>query len=468
MAGVVDPMYKMTCSRKAHSGSSTLRRKAAVGLLLALAFPVTYLTQAQAVVQPQPQSQPPQEPQQDKILLRTGVVTVHQVMNEGLANSPRLEQARSQIPVAKAALKQATVFPNPGVMTDLQVQFTYKYGATIQFEAPWLILFRLIAARKQVEQADLELSRVLWNYRGQARRLYAELIMASELANTQDDLVALTKRLQLNAQQRFENGDVPRLDVHRAKLAVIQAELDAEQAHILIDRSREQLNILIGRTADSPMNLPALRHEQSTADTSGLLPDLTRELPPRQKLIQEAYQSRYELKVARQAADVARAQLNVARADNFPRGLVNAGLMVEDVTIEGSLRRKTPYVQAQVFLPIFDRQQGRIARSKADINQWNKTEISQKNIIDSEVALAYRRVEMARAKIRRYLQQAIPTSEQLTASADLGYKMGHTDINAVLDVQQRNILLRTQYLQSVLEYQLALNDLEQAVGHPLL
>jgi hypothetical protein len=46
--------------------------------------------------------------------------------------------------------------------------------------------------------------------------------------------------------------------------------------------------------------------------------------------------------------------------------------------------------------------------------------------------------------------------------------MGHTDINAVLDVQQRNILLRTQYLQSVLEYQLALNDLEQAVGHPLL
>jgi outer membrane protein TolC len=142
--------------------------------------------------------------------------------------------------------------------------------------------------------------------------------------------------------------------------------------------------------------------------------------------------------------------------------------MVEDLTVEGSLRRKTPYVQAQVFLPIFDRQQGRIARSKADINQWNKTEISQKNIIDSEVALAYRRVEMARAKIRRYLQQAIPTSEQLTASADLGYKMGHTDINAVLDVQQRNILLRTQYLQSVLEYQLALNDLEQAVGHPLL
>ncbi len=421
-----------------------------------------------ATVPPQQLEAPPQSPpEQGKILLRSSIVTVHQVMNEGLTNSPRLEQSRSQIPLAKAALKQATVFPNPGFMTDLQVQFTYKFGATIQFEAPWLILFRLIAARKQVEQADLELARVLWNFRGQARRLYAELIMASELAATQDELVGLTRRLQSNADQRFQNGDVPKLDVHRAKLAVIQAELDAEQAHLLVDRSREQLNILIGRPADAPMNLPSLLHEQTTIDTFGLLPNLSREMPARQKLVQEGYQSRFELKVAQQAAAVARSQLKVARADNFPRGLVNAGLMIED-RINGPQERKVPYVQAQVFMPVFDRQQGRIAKSKADINQWNKTEISQRNIIESEVALAYRRVEMARAKIRRYLQEAIPASNQLTISADLGYKLGHTDINAVLDVQQRNILLRTQYLQSVLEYQLALNDLEQAVGHPLL
>lgn len=406
-------------------------------------------------------------PQEDKISLRSSIVTVHQVMNEGLTNSPRLEQARSQIPLARAALKQATVFPNPGFMTDLQFQFTYKYGAMIQFENPWLILFRLIAARKQVEQADLELSRVLWNFRGQARRLYAELIMASELAATQDDLVSLTKRLYSNAEQRFENGDVPKLDVHRAKLSVIQAELDAEQAHILVERSREQLNILIGRSPEAPMNLPALLYEQTMDDPSGLLPNLSKEMPSRQKLAQEAYLSRYELKVAQQAALVAKAQLKVARADNFPRGLVNTGLMVED-RINGPQLRKVPYVQTQVFFPVFDRQQGRIAKSKADIVQWNKTEITQRNIIDSEVALAYRRVEMARAKIRRYLQEAIPASNQLVKSADLGYKLGQTDINAVLDVQQRNILLRTQYLQSVLEYQLALNDLEQAVGHPLL
>lgn len=449
-------MHKTKCTRPLSHSSGF--RKAIACFTLALSISGVHLEQLQAATMP--------PPQQEKILLRSGVVTVYQVMNEGLTNSPRLEQARSQIPLAKAALKQATVFPNPGFMTDLQIQFTYKYGATIQFEAPWLILFRLMAARKQVEQADLELARVLWTFRGEARRLYAELIMASELAATQDELVALTRRLYSNAEQRFENGDAPRLDVHRAKLAVIQAELDAEQAHILVNRSREQLNILIGRSADGAMNLPTFLHEQTTNDGSGLLPNLSREMPARQKLVQEAYQSRLELKVAQQGASVARAQLNVARADNFPRGLVNAGLMVED-RVNGPLVRKTPFVQAQVFFPVFDRQQGRIARSKADINQWNMTEISQRNIVESEVALAYRRVEMARAKIRRYRQEAIPASNQLIKSADLGYKLGQTDINAVLDVQQRNILLRTQYLQSVLEYQLALNDLEQAVGHPL-
>lgn len=447
---------------------SKCRREATLCLVLMFVFSMSGAGEVLATTIPQAQPFSPSEPpSQEQVVLRTGIVTVHQVMNEGLSNSPRLEQARSLIPVARAAIKQATVFPNPGFMTDLQVQFTYKYGTSIQFEAPWLILFRLMAARKQVEQADLELARVLWNFRGQTRRLYAELVLASELAQTQDQLVSLTKSLHLNAHQRFENGDVPKLDVHRARLAVIQAELDAEQAHILVDRSREQLNILIGRGAGGAINLPALLYEQTATDNSGLLPNLTQEMPKRERLVQEAYQSRFELKVSKQAASVAQAQLKVARADNLPRGIVNAGLMVED-RINSPNQRKTPYVQAQVFFPVFDRQQGRIARAKADVNQWNKQELSQRNLIESEVALAYRRVEMARAKIRQYIQKALPASEQLTKSAELGYKMGQTDINAVLDVQQRNILLRTQYLQSVLEYQIALNDLEQAVGHPLL
>lgn len=409
-----------------------------------------------------------QEPvSNEKLVLRTGIVTVHQVLNEGLANSPRLEQSRAQIPLAQAAIQQAKVYPNPGFMTDLQVQFTYKFGAMIQFEAPWLILFRLIAARKQVEQANLELSRVFWNYRGQVRRLYAEAVMAYELSDTQEMLVMLTRRLHEIAAQRFSKGDVPKLDLHRAKLSVIQAELDAEQARILVDRSREQLNIIIGRNMNGAVSLPRIGYDQNNADSTGLLPDLSKTLPSKEKLVQEAYKSRPEILVANKATEVARQQLRVARADNFPKGIVNAGLMIED-RINGPQQRKVPYVQTQFFLPVFDRQQGRIAKSKADINQWNKAIITQQNVIESEVALAYRRVEMARAKIKKYLYEAVPASNQIMESADLGYKLGHTDITAVLDVQQRNILLRTQYLQSVLEYQLALNDLEQAVGHPLL
>lgn len=389
------------------------------------------------------------------------------MLNEGLAKSPRLEPARAQIPVARAAIEQAKVYPNPGFMTDIQVQFTYKYGMAIQFEAPWLILFRLIAARSQVTQADLELSRILWNFRGQVRKLFAELIMASELADTQDELVALTHRLHSYAQKRFEGDDVPKLDVNRARLSVIQAELDAEQAHIQVEKAREQLNLLVGRAAESGINLPKLMYEQSAQDPSGLLPDLTKQMPPRAHLVKEAFKSRYELKVANQAAAVATDQLRVFRAENFPKGLINVGFMHED-KINSNTSRDVPFAQAQLFFPLTDRQQGKIAKARADINQWRKTESSQQNIIESEVALAYRRVEMARAKIKRYLHEAIPTSNHLIKSADLGYKLGHTDITAVLDVQQRNILLRTQFLQSVLEFQLALNDLEQAVGYPLL
>ncbi|MBZ0188055.1 MAG: TolC family protein [Candidatus Obscuribacterales bacterium] len=409
---------------------------------------------------------PPDSPP-DKILLRSSIVTVHHVLNEGLVRSPQLEPARAQLPLARAAIEQAKVFPNPGFMMDLQTQCTYKYGVTIPFEAPWLIMFRLMAARKQVKQADLELARVLWLFRGQVRQLYSELIMSSELANTQDQLVALTNKLHVYAQRRFEKGDVPRLDVHRTRLSVVQAELDSEVAHIQVERAREQLNILIGRIADQQMNLPPLSYESSGDDQSGLLPDLSRPMPSRKNLLQEAYKSRFELKVSNQAELVAEQQLKVARAEKFPKGEVNVGILIED-RINGPLERKTPFIQAKVLFPVFDRQQGKIASAKAQISQWSKTIIGQRNLIESEVALAYRKVEIARAKIRKYQKEALPVSNHITKSADLGYKLGQTDITAVIDMQQRNILLRTQYLQSILEYQLAINDLEQAVGRPLL
>lgn len=49
----------------------------------------------------------------------------------------------------------------------------------------------------------------------------------------------------------------------------------------------------------------------------------------------------------------------------------------------------------------------------------------------------------------------------------LSYQFGRTDITAVLQAIQENILTENQYLSALSEYQQAFTDLEQAVGLPL-
>ncbi len=406
------------------------------------------------------------ESDRSEILLRSRLVTVHHLLDEGLAMSPRLEAARAQLPVARAAIQQAKVLPNPGVMIDNQYHFTYKLGAIIFVEAPWVIVFRLMAAKKQVEQAQLQLADILWKFRGAVRRLYAELAMAQEMSDTQNQLLDLTKRLHGYAQYRFKNGDVPRLDVHRAELAVVQAEIETEQAQLQIGKTREQLNILIGRDSSSELRLPPMMYQAGQSDPTGLLPDVARPMYPLSELVHEALNSRLELRVTSKAVLVARDQLNVARGKIWPTAQFNIGRMIDD-RVNSPFIRRDPYFQANILFPLFDRQQGERAKYHAEINRLSKELLAQRNLIIAEVAAAYRRVEMARAKIGRYQQDALRISNKITDSAELGYKLGRTDITAVLDVQQRNIVLRTQYLNAVLEYQLAINELEQAVGHPL-
>ncbi|MBS1954482.1 MAG: TolC family protein [Cyanobacteria bacterium SZAS-4] len=386
-------------------------------------------------------------------------VSLPQSFNLGLANNPRTAAARAQLGVTKSNLAQANVLPNPGIYIDNQYQFTYKLGASMLVEPPWRIIFRRAAAKKQITQTDLEITRTLWLFRGEVRRTFVEALIAREMADLRRQLLTIMRRLLSIAKERFEKGDVPKLDVHRAELAVIQAEIQVEQADILVTQTREQLNVVLAR--DKNLVEPA--------PLSSVLADLVKEstrLGDSQQLVHAAMTNRLEIKIVEQQIKVNDANLTVARGNILPAPRFTVGRMTED-RINSDKNRKSAFFQALIEMPILDRQQGFIARGKAVDKQLNLEVLSQQNIITQQVLLAYRRVQSALARIDRYQHQALPISITISSAADLSYRMGQTDINSALVAQQDNILVRTQYLDSLLAYELAMNDLEQAIGIPL-
>jgi cobalt-zinc-cadmium efflux system outer membrane protein len=396
----------------------------------------------------------------------SGLVSEQQVLDTTLMQSPRAASARSMLGITQSALVQAKIYPNPALEFDNgYAELSYRVGVAIPVQGPWKMVQRILAAKAQISVAHLQIQQSLWTLRADSRRAYTELVIADEAAAMMRDLANLTAGLADVARKRFNSGDVAKLDMFKADLARAQADIDASQAERRVIQAREQLNIIMGRGEAVELSLPKLSPFQLHAEKSDLLPDLSHPLAPEVDYIADAMKHRLEIRLAEQQIVSAKASKLVAKGNIIPDGQIAFGYDRQLNPPSDIVQRM--YLMGSFPIPIFDRQQGEIARLTATVRQLQSDLISQQNLVRGQVALAYRKLLNARENMRRYQGSVLAQSEQVANLGKLSYGLGQTDITSALTAQQSNIQVRNLYLNEVLNYQQAFTDLEQAVGHIL-
>jgi len=395
-------------------------------------------------------------------------ITEDQALNAALLAGPRAAWMRSQLGVSKAAIKQAWVLPNPALEFDNgYAEFSYRVGIAIPLEPPWKVFLRVNAAKENVGVTQLQLEQSLWNLRADTRRAYTELVIAEEAVVMMRDLAHLTRVLADAAAKKFSVGDVAKLDSFKAELAYQQADIEASQAERRVIQAREQLNIIMGRGEASDLAIP--KYSMFTTSDSvhmELLPDLSKPMPPLAQYIESGINDRLETKIIRQEIVATKAGRKLAKGNIVPTGQMAFGYDRQvNALPEPNYNRL--YLMGSFPIPVFDRQQGEIARLNATLTQLNMELSSQQNIIRGQIALAYRKVLNARENIRKYQASVLSQSDKVASLGRLSYKLGQTDITSALNAQQSNIQVRNQYLNEVLNYQLAFTELEQATGRML-
>ncbi len=391
------------------------------------------------------------------------VITLSASLDKSLTEGPRMAGVRALLGVAKAGYAQASVLPNPGLYIANNYGNSYLTGASIPIEPPWKLVFRLLIAKRQVEQTQLEISRTLWQFRGEVRRTYVAYVTAEELRKAREQVRDLSEKIVSASMTQFDKGAVPGLDVHRAKLALIQAKMDAEQAAIQVAQAKEQLNFIMGKKPEAPVTTPPL---QVGKEHSELLPDFNRELITRDKLEQIAHDNRLELKIAKAILRTNEANLKNAYGNAVPTPRFVTGRVVESNPPSGP-KTRNGFFQAYIDAPLLNVNQGDIARFKALEKQLKLDLAAQENQVAGQVSLAYHKVLAARQRLRTFTEEALPEAINVGNISKHGYELGQLDLNTVLDAQRATVTTQTQFYDAVLNYQLALNDLEQATGAPL-
>lgn len=409
-------------------------------------------------------------------------LSIDQAMSETLTASPRAASLRLQLGIAKSGLIRATELPNPSIFMDngYRAEFTYRYGFTVPIEPPWKLALRILAAKKQIKLADLEISKGLWALRGDIRQSYTEVLVSQERYETLSQLAQLYEKLAAAASKRFAAGEVAQIDAYRAELALTQAEINRDQMQNQVLQAKQGLSVLLGRNYDTALDVPRLPPFKLKAVKRDYLPDFDKPLPELPTLLTKAFQNRLEIKIAEQSIRTNGANLKMAIGNILPNPTIGVGSSVvngpapqpaagDSIGDPGAPKTNFHGFFFQVFqeLPIFNVQQGDISQYRAVIKQFKAELFTQQNIVQAEVVAAYRAVVMQRQRIEAYQIKALDRSALIAKMTQRSYEVGQIDINSVLVAQEANVQIRRDYLDAVYAYEIAYTNLEQAIGTTL-
>ena len=126
-----------------------------------------------------------------------------------------------------------------------------------------------------------------------------------------------------------------------------------------------------------------------------------------------------------------------------------------------------PRAGVSIGLPLFNRNQGEIAGSIATTAHLRGQRDATARTIQNAVFAVVTRIEAERRQVNAYRERLLPTANNLAALSDESYRAGRASLLAVLEAQRSVRDLSQEALQTALELQLSLAELEELLGTPL-
>jgi outer membrane protein TolC len=158
--------------------------------------------------------------------------------------------------------------------------------------------------------------------------------------------------------------------------------------------------------------------------------------------------------------DEARARVALAKAMRRPDPSVSATL-----TYGAQPEFTTGWrFGAAVALPIFTTGRADVAVAEATVARAQADRDAKAAQVSGAVAAAVARAAAARQAVQRYQADILPAAQEVETMAQESYTSGQTGLPALLQTLQAGREIRQRAVQAGLDYQVALADLERAIG----
>lgn len=388
-------------------------------------------------------------------------ITLEQAIRLALANNPSMRATRSLIPQSQAEEVTANLRPNPVLTGDAMFipifqpsQLTastidniseFDIGASYLFERGKKRQRRLAAAR---DLTAVTRSQVADTQRGLtysvAQQFIGVLLAESTLSFAKQDLASFQHTVAIN-QARYKAGDISDGDFLKIKLQLLQFQTDVSSARLARMQSLQALRALVGYQSVPP-----------DFDVSGSLAYHAVTLN-RQSLQALALRLRPDLQAAQRSVTAAQGQYALAKANGK-----------QDVTLTFDYTHVSALNNGTFFwnipLPVFNRNQGEIARTHAAITEAQDSEISMQQTVLTDVSNAFDAVQSEAQIVKLYQSGYLDEARESRSISQYAFRRGGASLLDLLDAERSYRATELGYLQSLAAYQLSLEQLREAVG----
>jgi len=287
------------------------------------------------------------------------------------------------------------------------------------------------------------------------RTAFVGVLQAKAVLRLAHDNLEYYDKILKVSRDRFQAGDIARIDLDRLELQRLQYESDLQNAEVNLRTTKINLLALLDD-----------RRPVDSFDVEGAF-DFRDDLLPLDDYRKEALDARPDLRAALLTVKQAETNYKLAEADGSTDPTIGVWF-----THNGSFNNPDALntIGASVSIPlrIFDRNQGEKLRTKIDISRNEKLRQGVETQVYSDVDSAYAtlnsNINLLKPYKRQYLEQAVRVRDTVFFS----YQHGGASLLDFLNAESEYRSVELNYVNLVGSYLTAAAQINQAVGREVI
>jgi cobalt-zinc-cadmium efflux system outer membrane protein len=366
-------------------------------------------------------------------------------ITQGLRPNPTLFADWEYLPLGSPAHQNPDVYSGVSVPDYLKNNTEADLGLSYLIERGGKRLDRLQAQKDITAQTR---SLVADSERGLSFQV-ATLFFNAQLAEStldlaEQDLKSFQSTVDISEHQ-YQAGGISENSYLMIKLQLLAFESDLEQAQLAQVQSLSDLRQLLGYESVSADYDVASDFEYKAVKVN------------LEELQMKALQNRPDLRAAQQGVTAADSQYQLQIANGK-----------QDVTVSGNYSHvnaiNAATFLASIPLPIFNRNQGEIARARYAITQAQEQQAAVNGQALTDVKDAYEGLKSNDKVVQLYISKYLDVAKQSRDISEYAYRRGGLALLDFLDAERSYRATELAYRQSLASYLLALEQLREAVG----